>query len=151
MKSAAVSQLMWLARMNMLFNTGRYNVAVCIYTQMIFSVIIVFFETWPESSLESCWGGAGYTQFLTDLCHSPMAAITSAKAVRHAGIVLSSKEPNWVLLAGLLPIRMSGHGWRFINSVLLLEFLCCASLLLSDHFQQIYVVGHVKLRKTLTN
>lgn len=64
---------------------------------------------------------------------------------------LSSEDPSWVLLPGLLPIRMSGHGWRFINSVLLLEFLCCANLLLSDHFQQIYLASHVKLRQTLTN
>lgn len=53
--------------------------------------------------------------------------------------------------AWLLPIRVSGHGWRFINSVLLLKFLFCANLLLSDHFQQIYLDSHVKLQQTPTN
>lgn len=115
---------------------------------MIFCVIIICFVVCLLTS--HVLRGAGHREFLLSLSHSPMDAATSGKGIIRAG-VLSSEDPSWVLLPGLLPIRVSGHGWRFINSVLLLEFLCCANLLLSDHFQQIYLASHVKLQQTLTN
>lgn len=93
----------------------------------------------------------GWTQVVSPQSQPlPRGCSHQWKGITRAG-VLSSEDPSWVLLPGLLPIHVSGHGWRFINSVLLLEFLCCANLLLSDHFQQIFLASHVKLLQTLTN
>lgn len=117
-------------------------------TQMIFCIIIICFGICLLIS--QVLRGAGDRLLLLSLRYSPVDAATSGKGMIRAGVP-GSEGPSWVLLAALLPIRVSGHGQGFINSVLLLEFLCCANLLLSDHFQQIYLASHVKLQQTLTN
>lgn len=140
--------------MNLLFNARGCNVAGCIHSRNDFHCHNNLL--WDmASNLSGAMLRGGWIQLVSYQSLPPPRGCSHQckgdSSIPRAAGVLGSEEPSWVLLAGLLPIRMSGHGWRFINSVLLLEFLCCANLLLSDHFQQIYVASHVKLRKTLTN
>lgn len=129
----------FIPRIKLFFSTG--TVVQLIHCTNDFLFIIICFGICLLTSQKL--RGGGHRQFLLNGSHQ-------WKGITRAG-VLSSQDPSWVLLPGLLPIHVSGHGWRFINSVLLLEFLCCANLLLSDHFQQIFLASHVKLLQTLTN